>query len=276
MSNNFLEKYDTDEQEIIVLIENVSGASYFEEKWEMLATTIGMQFVKDDILQLKKGRLNWLVSDEERNGELGWNRFKKGQIYRIKARKMVEKYIPKNLKGSDFNAWCVVDVLDNNVICPDLKKAWEDYNKPIVINDDVLGELTLNKEYEVFEGYINWDGKVISLMLEVDVDDNSTWDQISKSAKEMIIQLEQWDKKMREFSSKKLTVLANQWASDEKDIIAPITEDDFANRISISELVFSSDDAFSVMYDDDDMFWGHAIEVQGTLEKGIESSNIIG
>ena len=276
MSNNFLEKYDTDEQEIIVLIENVSGASYFEEKWEMLATTIGMQFVKDDILQLKKGRLNWLVSDEERNGELGWNRFKKGQIYRIKARKMVEKYIPKNLKGSDFNAWCVVDVLDNNVICPDLKKAWEDYNKPIVINDDVLGELTLNKEYEVFEGYINWDGKVISLMLEVDVDDNSTWDQISKSAKEMIIQLEQWDKKMREFSSKKLTVLANQWASDEKDIIASITEDDFANRISISELVFSSDDAFSVMYDDDDMFWGHAIEVQGTLENGIESSNIIG
>ena len=276
MSNNFLEKYDTDEQEIIVLIENVSGASYFEEKWEMLATTIGMQFVKDDILQLKKGRLNWLVSDEERNGELGWNRFKKGQIYRIKARKMVEKYIPKNLKGSDFNAWCVVDVLDNNVICPDLKKAWEDYNKPIVINDDVLGELTLNKEYEVFEGYINWDGKVISLMLEVDVDDNSTWDQISKSAKEMIIQLEQWDKKMREFSSKKLTVLANQWASDEKDIIAPITEDDFANRISISELVFSSDDAFSVMYDDDEMFWGHAIEVQGTLENGIESSNIIG
>lgn len=276
MSNNFLEKYDTDEQEIIVLIENVSGASYFEEKWEMLATTIGMQFVKDDILQLKKGRLNWLVSDEERNGELGWKRFKKGQIYRIKARKMLEKYIPKNLKGSDFNAWCVVDVLDNNVICPDLKKAWEDYNKPIVINDDVSGELTLNKEYEVFEGYINWDGKVISLMLEVDVDDNSTWDQISKSAKEMIIQLEQWDKKMREFSSKKLTVLANQWASDEKDIIAPITEDDFANRISISELVFSSDDAFSVMYDDDEMFWGHAIEVQGTLEKGIESSNIIG
>ncbi|MEJ8736256.1 DUF2262 domain-containing protein [Erysipelotrichaceae bacterium HCN-30851] len=276
MSNNFLEKYDTDEQEIIVLIENVSGASYFEEKWEMLATTIGMQFVKDDILQLKKGRLNWLVSDEERNGELGWKRFKKGQIYRIKARKMLEKYIPKNLKGSDFNAWCVVDVLDNNVICPDLKKAWEDYNKPIVINDDVLGELALNKEYEVFEGYINWDGKVISLMLEVDVDDNSTWDQISKSAKEMIIQLEQWDKKMREFSSKKLTVLANQWASDEKDIIAPITEDDFANRISISELVFSSDDAFSVMYDDDEMFWGYAIEVQGTLEKGIESSNIIG
>ena len=276
MSNNFLEKYDTDEQEIIVLIENVSGASYFEEKWEMLATTIGMQFVKDDILQLKKGRLNWLVSDEERDGELGWKRFKKGQIYRIKARKMLEKYIPKNLKGSDFNAWCVVDVLDNNVICPDLKKTWEDYNKPIVINDDVLGELTLNKEYEVFEGYINWDGKVISLMLEVDVDDNSTWDQISKSAKEMIIQLEQWDKKMRELSSKKLTVLANQWASDEKDIIAPITEDDFANRISISELVFSSDDAFSVMYDDDEMFWGHAIEVQGTLEKGIESSNIIG
>ena len=153
---------------------------------------------------------------------------------------MLEKYIPKNLKGSDFNAWCVVDVLDNNEICPDLKKAWEDYNKPIVINDDVLGELTLNKEYEVFEGYINWDGKVISLMLEVDVDDNSTWDQISKSAKEMIIQLEQWDKKMREFSSKKLTVLANQWASDEKDIIAPITEDDFANRISISELTPSS------------------------------------
>lgn len=276
MSNNFLEKYDRNEQEIIVLIENISGASYFQEKWEMLATTIGMLFVKDDILQLKKGRLNWLISDDERNGELGWKRFKKGQIYRIKARRMLEKYTPKNLTVSDFNAWCVVDVLDNNVICPRLEKVWEDYNKPIIINDDVLGELTLNKEYDVFEGYINWKGKVISLMLEVDAEDNSTWNQTSKPAKEMIIHLEQWDKKMREFSAKKLTILANQWAVDEKDNTSSITEKDFAERISISELVFSFEGAFTVLYDDDDMFWGHAIEVCGTLGKGIESSNITG
>ena len=30
------------------------------------------------------------------------------------------------------------------------------------------------------------------------------------------------------------------------------------------------------LFDDDDMFWGHTVEVCGSLENGIESANIAG
>ena len=33
---------------------------------------------------------------------------------------------------------------------------------------------------------------------------------------------------------------------------------------------------FTAYFDDDDMFWGHTVEVCGSLENGIESANIAG
>ena len=36
------------------------------------------------------------------------------------------------------------------------------------------------------------------------------------------------------------------------------------------------ENGFEVFYDDDDMFWGHSILVDGTLENGIEQAYIAG
>ena len=89
---------------------------------------------------------------------------------------------------------------------------------------------------------------------------------------------ESWDKSMREFAAKKLTELANEWQADddEKENADPITEDAFAQRITLSELSLTYEGDFTAYFDDDDMFWGHIVEVCGSLENGIESANIAG
>lgn len=104
MSREFYEKYASEEQEVIALIQKTAGASSFDDEWNMLAITLGMVFCKDHKVDIRKGRLNWLVSAEERNSEKGWGRFQKGQICRIKVRKMLDLYAPENLAVDAFTA----------------------------------------------------------------------------------------------------------------------------------------------------------------------------
>ena len=115
MNEKFYEKYSSDEQEAFVLIQQTLGASPFENQWEMLTTTLGMVFCTNGKVDTKRGRLNWLITEEERSSQNTWNRFKKGQICRMKVRKLLDKYVPKNVAPEEFNAWCVVDVLEQKV-----------------------------------------------------------------------------------------------------------------------------------------------------------------
>jgi hypothetical protein len=74
-------------------------------------------------------------------------------------------------------------------------------------------------------------------------------------------------------AAQKLTAQANEWLADndqtdrdpEKD---PITEDEFARRILLTEFTVSPGGRFTAWYEDDDMFWGHVVMVDGTLKKG--------
>lgn len=276
MMEKYYKKFESEEQEVIVLIQQTLGASPFEDQWEMLATTLGMVFCASGKVNVKNGRLYWLVTEEERGDVKTWSRFQKGQICRIKVRKLREEYSPKNMIPEEFNAWCVVDVLEQKAVCLPLEEVWAAYSKPVVIEDEILGTLSLNRDFDMFEGYLDWRGSEISLMLEVDADDQSSWEDARNAARSMVAEIEKWDQSMRVFSAKALTGLANEWQEEDAGEAVPITEEIFAERISLSELTFSFEDTFTAYYEDDDMFWGHAIEICGSLEQGMESANIVG
>ena len=276
-NKKFYQRYSSQEREAIVLIQNVLGASPFDDEWNMAATTLGMVFCDDDSVSLKKTRLNWIVSEKERNSEKGWGRFSKGQICRIKVRRLLDEYAPQNMTPEDFNAWCIVEVTELSAECAELQAVWDQYSRPETVNDEILGMLTLNKEFDMLEGYFDWKGVEVSLIVEVDGDDRESWEPVCDAARKMLSEMEKWDSDMRAFAAEKLTSLANEWQdNDDENEAAPITEESFAERIVLTELAFSSEDFFTAYYSDDDMFWGHAIEVVGTLENGTECANIVG
>ena len=86
---------------------------------------------------------------------------------------------------------------------------------------------------------------------------------------------------VRAMAAQKLTTQANEWLADndqtdrdpEKD---PITGDEFARRILLTEFTVSPGGRFTAWYEDDDMFWGHMVTVDGTLKKGPVDADIQG
>ena len=125
------------------------------------------------------------------------------------------------------------------------------------IEDEVLGTLKLNRDFGLLDGEILWNGEKVSLALEIDLDDEETWDTARSIAHKVMADRESRDRSMREFAAKKLTELANEWQADddEKENADPITEEAFAQRITLSELSLTYEGDFTAYFDDDDMFW---------------------
>lgn len=279
MFEKFYERYAPEEKEVIVLIQHTLGAGYDNNGfWDMTVISLGMVFCATGEVNIREGRLEWPVTEEEKNSERGWKRFEREQICRIKVRKLLDEYVPKHTTPEKFNSWAVTEVLEQSVSCPELEMVLEEYNKPVVIEDKVLGTLILNREFDMFETTFLWNGNEVSFMLEVNPESKSSWSRARTAAKKLVAEQETWDETMRKFAAKKLTALANDWLAEDVESkgVGPITEETFAKRIALSEISITSGGSFTAYYNDDDMFWGHAIEVHGSLKKGILDANIAG
>lgn len=279
MFEKFYERYAPEEKEVIVLIQRTLGAGYDNRGFgDMTVISLGMVFCDTGEVNIREGRLDWPVTEEEKNSEKSWKRFEREQIYRVKVRKLLDEYVPEHITPEKFNCWAVTEVLEQSVSCPELEAVLEEYNKPVVIEDKVLGALTLNRELDMFEATFLWNGNEVPFMLEVNPESKSSWSRARTAAKKLVAEQETWDETMRKFAAKKLTALANDWLTEDEESkdTKPITEDEFAKRITLSEISITPSGSFTAFYDDDDMFWGHAVEINGSLKKGIDNANIAG
>ena len=139
--------------------------------------------------------------------------------------------------------WCISQVVKAHEDCPELQAVLDEYHKPVVIQDQVLGELKLDKDYDTFEGEIQWCGKDVLLSLEVNAESKPSWTRARSAAKKLLADCETWDKAMRELAAKNLTELANNWLSQDEENprnpeTDPITEEEFARRIRDIQAVY--------------------------------------
>ena len=264
---DFIALYAQEDEEKLVLIQDGVSAdkTFLDTYWA--AHTHALAMADAQTGQVISGRcyLSWPLTDKERDAGDYSKRFTKGQIYRIKARgwKGDALYEPQ---------WYVTEVLEEGVPCPALEEIWAEYTKPILLEDEVLGTLTLDREMSIFEGTCRWMGKEVQISLDVEIEKKASWTRVTNVMKKLLADQEVWDKSLRAMAAQKLTAQANEWLADndqtdreaEKD---PITEDEFARRILLTEFTVSPGGRFTVWYEDDDMFWGHVIIVDGTLKK---------
>lgn len=209
----------------------------------------------------------------ELDGEKGWKRFRDGQICRLRVRRLLAAFVPDPISTEEYNCWAVVKVLEPSAPCPCLEAIWEEYQRPVVIQDEGLGTLVLDRKFGQLEGRLRQNGREIPLFLEIDQEDRETWDAARSAARRWMEDGGGWDKAMREFAAKELTGLANEWQEEDG---APITEEAFAGRIGLLELYFTWEGEFTAYYDDGDLFWGYAVEVCGSLENGVEKTDVMG
>src|SRR5262249_1382463 len=83
-----------------------------------------------------------------------------------------------------------------------------------------------------------------------------------------------WDQAVRACAVKSLLDLKNEnWLEDDEE---EVTAEEFFDRIAPQQIVLYHTGRFEFWCHDDDLFWGHDIEVIGNLSDGAHSADIQG
>ena len=268
--------FEDEAREIIVLLAGGGGAGKGNGFWEVAHYFIAYVDCQTGALHAGDGRLVYPVSDEEHDAGGILDRFGQEVIYRVKARKKVPHEVPEAVAASVQNQFLIVEVLEERPPYPALEEVLAECRRPVVVADEVLGELTPDKDYDVFEGHVLWQGEQIDVSLEVDAASEDSWTEARRAMKAMVAQQDRWDHDMRASAARELTDLACEWRESADKEVPEITEESFARRIELRSIVMEADGSFSAYFDDDDMFFGHSVTVYGTLKDGVTKANMEG
>ena len=268
--------FEEDAREILVLLAGGAGAGKRNGFWDVSHYFIAYVDCQTGALHTGDGRIVYPVSDEEHDAGGILDRFRREAVYRLKARKKIPHEVPEGVTDSSQNQFLIVEVLEEDPPCPALEEVLAEYRRPVVVTDEVLGELTLDKDLDTFEGEILWCGEQIFLVLEVDAADEDTWADARRAMKVMLAEQDRWDLDMRTSAARELTELACEWRESADEEVPEITEESFARRIELRTIAMDADGSFSAYFDDDDMFFGHCVTAYGTLTEGVTAANMEG
>ena len=268
--------FEEDAREILVLLAGGAGAGKRNGFWDISHYFLAYVDCATGALHVNQGRLVYPLSDEQYAAGNVLGRFPEQVIYRVKARKKKSEEVPEGMTASWRNQFLIVEILGEDAACPELEEVLAEYLRPVVLSDEVLGELTLNKDLDLFEVDIAWRGERISVSLEVDSGCEETWKQAVQAMKTMLADQERWDRDMRAFAARELTELACEWRDSADEDVPEITEESFAQRLDLTSIAMDPDGSFSAYFDDDDMFFGHCVVVYGTLADGVASAVMAG
>lgn len=208
--------------------------------------------------------MTWPISNEEHdiqdeNSEY-FNRFEDGVIYKVIGR----------LQYSPFGELAflyIKEVLEENVSGTKLEKKQEEYLAPIVLEDDVLGKLVLEKSKGLFEGTYHFSGNDITIYVEVEWRSKATWKKPLAVARDFVEHIVLKDEAFREYiaSDKKLYDAALECVEEYEDEceIHFSTPEEFANALKgrMKYIFVNQNGSYGVGYDDGYVFGGHEIDV---------------
>ena len=263
--------FEEEAKEILVLLAGGSGAGKMNGFWDVSHYFIAYVDCQTGALHTGDGRIVYPVSDEEHDAGGILDGFRREAVYRLKARKRIPHKIPEGVTASSQNQFLIVEVLEEDASCPALEEVLAEYRRPVVLNDEELGELSLDKDLDMFEGVISWRDEDIDISLEVDSSSEDTWTAAVVAMKQMAADQDAWDRDMRVFAARELTELACEWRESADEEVPEITEESFACRIELRSIAMDADGSFSAYFDDDDMFFGHCVTAYGTLTDGVTS-----
>lgn len=270
----FASRYEEQEQELLVLTsESVGGAGRWGKGlWSPSAVLLACVNTADGQLQ-KDGCLRWLA---EEGTAPGWGfGLRKLTIYRVRARALKEGPAAEQY-------FMLLEVLETLATEPRLEPIRQAYLTPVTLADAAFPGVvfTLERQFNWFSASLDWLGEPCRVSLETDDDNPETAQAALAAFKRFYADLPEWDAKFRAFAAAELTDNANDWqaeaAEDNEQEYQELTEAEFARRISISEFNMNPDGDFTVYYDDDDLFWGHVILVEGNIEGRIDDAYIAG
>jgi len=153
---------------------------------------------------------------------------------------------------------------------PELNHCLEELQKPVTFEDSFFGTFTLERPVDWFAAEVIWEGNSISLHL-------SDFDEVQeclKTAHAIWENQSYWHQKIKDYAVQELFELKNnEWLDDDE---VELTPNEFKDRMMLESINVSPNGSFNFYFDDGDLFWGHSIEINGSLLEGITNVDIIG
>ena len=274
---DFEAEFEREETEMLVLMKRgCGGAAVYQDMLKPSVDFLAAVDVKTGACSKAAGRIEWIIKNDRDRKGWGYD-FKQFGIYHVKVRKC----IPKKLEPCQMeilnNRYMLVEILEEGAKNIWLEEQQKYYELPVTIENE-LGIFALDREFSWYEGEVDKNGISVLVYMETDEEDGDTAETAMRTAAAFFTDFEKQDKKYRSFAAGQLTGLANDWLEedDSEDKPDEITKDVFTERIEISEITFCSDGGLTLYYSDDDMFWGHSIEVTVDASGEPESANIVG
>lgn len=272
---NYEKEFESEKQELIVLVQNtVSGGRVIENLINPSVIFLASINPKTGELSIEKGRLEWYIKNKPNRKGWGFD-LQKLEIYHVLVKKCIEKELQPHQSKIMNNRYLLLKIIKKNVHNEQLEEIRDSYSKPIEINSN-LGHFTLNRQFEWFEGTINWLENNCNVLLNVDIEDGITANKALNTLSKLIQDNKTWDFNLRNFAAEKLIHTCNVWRFEEDENATDITKEEFAKRISLNTINIYNDGTMEFEFYDDNLFLGHSIIVNASSNGKIISADIAG
>lgn len=135
-----------------------------------------------------------------------------------------------------------------------------------------VGRLTYNPRYEWYEGSLTVDDQPVGLSIAY-VAPPQFAPQLARV--EQQLQTRFWEPMLVAMTDKMLALKNDAWLDDDEDE-QELSEEAFRQRITLSDVVFYADGSAAIYCDDDEMFFGHTIEIQVNKNGEFRTAQLVG
>jgi len=144
--------------------------------------------------------------------------------------------------------------------------------KPVTFDDPMFGTFTLDRRIDWFSGKAVWNGTPVKIHL--DGKETNEVEAALKTARALWQSQADWDKRVRDYAVQQLLARKNDdWLGEGEEEVSP---EQFKARMKLQSITVRQDDGFEFFHEDGDLFWGHAIQISGSLSKGLTGADTPG
>lgn len=257
--NEFLE-----DEKLYYILTGEGGAAMISKShkyYVISCTLIAAYDIEEDKLLKKAGIIRWPIStdDYEKQDATNeyFNTYKDGVIYKVRGRQVINNM-------GDLSVLYVKEKLETDIHGTKLDKKREKYLAPILLEDEVLGHLKLEKDSGLFKGSYSVNGQTITIYVEVEWDQKRTWKKPLAVARDFIVNIGVKDQQAREYAASDEELFENALECLEADCeISFSNPEEFAEALKgrLKYIFVNQNGSYTIGYDDGYVFGGHEIDV---------------
>jgi len=144
--------------------------------------------------------------------------------------------------------------------------------RPVYLETERFGTLTLDRRLGWFEGEMSWNGETVQF--QIASSDSTEIKTCLEVAQQLWADETVWKQRVEDYAVQELLDAKNDVWLDEDE--SPMSADEFKSRMSLESITIEPDGCFTFWHDDGDLFWGHSIQISGSLIEGLRHADTPG